>query len=106
MDRNHPNDKKGGHFFNGFFWGAAIGGGLAYLLSTKKGREFLKELIQDGIDMLDDATTPGEELTFEPEVYEEISEEGIAEPSKTKPLDSDSVSSSPKKRFFKKVARK
>ncbi len=61
---NQPQKKQGGHFFNGFFWGAALGGGFAYLLSTKKGRDLLKDLVQDGLDMLDD-------LTVEPEMAEE-----------------------------------
>lgn len=99
MNRDHQNNKKGGHFFNGFFWGAVIGGGLAYLLSTKKGRDLLKELTQDGIDMLDNATNPEKvEIVSEPEVYEEIMEVSAQETSpqtlpsqRKKPLENASL---------------
>lgn len=99
-------DKKGGHFFNGFFWGAMIGGGVAYLLSTKKGRNLLGELVQDGINMLDTATTPdGIEIASEPETYEEIIEEpAIQEPPKSSP--SEFKKEAPRKRFFRKVVKK
>lgn len=59
------NEKKQGKFMEGFFWGGVIGGGLSYLLSTKKGRDFLKDLIQTGMDALENATVP------EPEIFEE-----------------------------------
>lgn len=97
--------KKGGHFFNGFFWGAVIGGGFAYLLSTKRGRDLLKELTQDGIDMLDNATTPeNAEIVSEPEVYEEIVEEASQESPKVIPQDSAERRKEPsKKRFFRKI---
>lgn len=61
-------EKKQGKFFDGFFFGAVLGGGVAYVLSTKKGRDFVKELIQDGADLLESVTEP------EPEVYEETPE--------------------------------
>lgn len=104
MNNNHQQ-KKGGHFFNGFLWGAAIGGGLAYLLSTKKGRDLLKNLAQDSLDMLDD-------LTAEPETEEELSpiidEDAIQENVQEDTTSSENQSSdgkksevTTKKRFFK-----
>lgn len=100
---NQMEKKSGGHFFNGFFWGAALGGGFAYILSTKRGRELLKDLVQDGLDMLDD-------LTLEPEVAEEelspIEENAANKPADV-PLMEHSVSAEKqseqpvKKRFFR-----
>lgn len=96
MDMNNNHEKKGGHFFNGFFWGAVIGGGFTYLLTTKKGRDFLKELAQDGLDMLDG-------LTMEPEMAEEeeltpiVSEEVIVEEPRVAPVVTPAKESEPKK---------
>lgn len=59
------HEKKQGKFMEGFFWGGVVGGGLSYLLSTQKGRDFLKDLIQTGMDALENATVP------EPEIFEE-----------------------------------
>lgn len=111
MDNHH---KKGGKFLDGFFWGAVLGGGFAYLLSTKRGRELLKDLASDGMNMLDD-------LTAEPEMAEEelsplpderaeevrptaspLAAEAPAEATETPPVEKKTESVPPvKKRFFK-----
>lgn len=75
MSSTSPHEKKGGHFFNGFFWGAALGGGVAYLLSTKRGRDILKELFADGLDMLENATTPDDVEEFAPAGEDLVEEE-------------------------------
>ncbi|MBP9814826.1 MAG: YtxH domain-containing protein [Candidatus Levybacteria bacterium] len=105
---NLHHEKKGGNFFNGFFWGAVLGGGFAYLLSTKKGRDLLKDLISDGVDMLDGLTQEPE--AAEEEHYAEEQEPFVAEAKEDvdtsitteKPHVKTEASSQPvKKRFFK-----
>lgn len=44
------NDNK---FMTGFLWGVIIGGVCVYLLSTKKGKNILKELSDNGFDLLE-----------------------------------------------------
>lgn len=106
--------KHHGRFAEGFFWGAVIGGAAAYILSHKKGRDFVKELFQDGIDfleekaekvtideMLEEQDMMGESVE-EPIVeahvkdYEKIEPEGKEEAIKPQPQ---------KKRFFKKTQK-
>ncbi len=103
-------DKKGGHFINGFFWGAVLGGGFAYLISTKRGREFLKDLVQDGMDMLEEATMPEQEEVIEKPIIAEpstsVSEENvIEEPESVSHVQSKKVDPA-RKRFFRKAPRK
>lgn len=43
---NNGNNK----FLNGFIWGAIIGGGLVFLLNTKKGKRLLKLISEEGLD--------------------------------------------------------
>ncbi len=98
---NHQ--KTGGKFFNGFFWGAILGGGAAYILSTKRGREAVKELISEGIGRVEDATAPKKESLekiITPVMEEEIViEQGITSPSAEERAEA-------KRRFFKKAAKK
>ncbi len=44
------NQKSGGGFMSGFVWGAIIGGGIVYLLSTKKGKKILKAITEGGLE--------------------------------------------------------
>ena len=44
MNNNHNNK-----FFDGFLWGAIIGGGLVFLLGTKKGKKILKMITEEGV---------------------------------------------------------
>jgi hypothetical protein len=37
-----------------FTWGMIVGGALVFMLSTKKGREIIKELTEDGIEGIED----------------------------------------------------
>ncbi len=102
----HMQEKKGGKFFNGFFWGAALGGGAAYVLSTKKGRDTVKELISQGIDMLEDAVASKvakvEEMVSPVlDVEEEVIKK---EPIPASPEPAEKAD--PTKRFFKKAAKK
>ena len=103
-------DKKGGHFINGFFWGAVLGGGFAYLISTKRGRELLKDLVQDGMDMLEEATMPEQEEVMEAPIVVEPSvsavEEKVIEEPKSTSDEQGKKAESPRKRFFRKVSRK
>lgn len=104
MNTNNYTEKKhGGHFFNGFFWGAALGGSFAYVLSTKRGRDLIKDLFQDGLDMLDD-------LTMEPEMAEEelsmLAEPMVEQPVTTQTVEQGAVHEKKleqpaKKRFFR-----
>lgn len=47
MNNNHNNK-----FFDGFLWGAIIGGGLVFILGTKKGKKILKMITEEGVEGL------------------------------------------------------
>lgn len=60
MNNNNQNN-----FFNGFLWGAIIGGGLVFFLSTKKGKNLLKTLSESGLEELSELV----EKQFDEEEY-------------------------------------
>lgn len=103
----HDEKKHNGRFSEGFFWGAVIGGAAAYVLSHKKGREFIKELFQDGVDFLEEKA----EKTVEQEVFIEQDpgmDEEIVEvhPKNYEKIEEEKELSAPqKKRFFKKASK-
>lgn len=43
------NNSHNGGFFSGFLWGAIIGGGVVFLLGTKKGKKLLKTITEEGL---------------------------------------------------------
>lgn len=97
-------EKKGGKFFNGLLWGAALGGGAAYLLSNKRGRDLLKDLLHDGVDLLEKDLAPKKkaiEKVLAPEMHEEAIIESAPQDS-----ESEEQTSADKKRFFKKATKK
>ncbi len=97
------NQKSGGKFFSGFFWGAVLGGASAYVLSTKRGREVVKELISEGVNRLEDAAAPKKE-NIEKIISPIMEEEVVVE--KEAGSVSDEEKGDSKKRFFKKAAKK
>lgn len=94
-------DKKGGNFFSGLLWGAALGGGTAYVLSTKRGRDLLKELVHDGLDLLE--KDMGSQKKAIEKVLSPIREEEIV--SETELASGEKIAAD-KKRFFKKDSKK
>lgn len=70
MSHKSDNHHKGGKFLDGFFWGAVLGGGAAYVLSTKKGRDIVKELIQEGVNVLENMAAP-DEVMEAPQIIED-----------------------------------
>ena len=44
------NNENGGKFLNGFLWGAILGGGIIFLLGTKKGKKLLKTITEEGLE--------------------------------------------------------
>lgn len=51
MNNNHSNQSKGPGFINGFLWGAIIGAGVVFLLGTKKGKNILKVISEEGLEL-------------------------------------------------------
>lgn len=102
-EKNHH-----GRFTEGFFWGAVIGGAAAYVLSHKKGREFIKELFQNGVDFLEEkAEKAVEKEVFteqDAEVNEPVIEVHTKDYEKIETEETPQLSTS-KKRFFKKVPK-
>ena len=104
MNNNHSN-----RFFDGFLWGAIIGGGLVFLLSTKKGKKILKTITEEGVEGLSEileAQMDEGDLEEELEEGKESPEEpvlkgnGVSKNSQSK--ESQEEVKSPRKRFFRK----
>ena len=51
MVNNHGSNNSGSKFMTGLMWGAIIGGGLVFLLGTKKGKRIIKTLSEEGIEL-------------------------------------------------------
>lgn len=49
MDKEHKHHHDAG-FSNGFLLGALVGGGLVFLLGTKKGKQVFKTLTENGFE--------------------------------------------------------
>lgn len=68
MDKNNTNHPSHGNgFASGFFVGIILGGLIVFLLGTKKGKQILKTLAENGFegmsqftDLLDDEEEDGE----------------------------------------------
>lgn len=71
---NHEH--KGGGFLNGFLWGLLIGGGLALLFTTKKGRKIIRTVTEGGLESIAEVEDLIEDLEGK-----EDAEEGFAERS-------------------------
>ena len=99
-------DHKKSNFWGGFFMGTVVGGALYSLLSTKEGREKVKEILEKGQDFLTDLEKKGEGKAKEyfdvgkEKMQEKVSE--IKEELKEAVTDPDSK---PRKSFssFKKL---
>lgn len=51
MDKEQKHHHSGsGGFSNGFLLGAIVGGGLVFLVGTKKGKQVLKKLTENGFE--------------------------------------------------------
>ena len=70
MENNNSNN-GGGKFLNGFLLGALIGGGLVFLLSTKKGKKIVKSFSENGLDNISKMLNPQDDNVEEK--YEEAS---------------------------------
>ncbi len=68
------NSGNGNRFFDGFLWGAIIGGGLVFLLGTKKGKKLLKTISEEGVEGLSELLEEqiDKEEDFENEVPEQV----------------------------------
>jgi gas vesicle protein len=51
---DHYHHDNQGSFLNGLILGAIIGVGVAFFLSTKKGKELANEISEKGLSLLDD----------------------------------------------------
>ena len=115
METKH--DKHGG---NAFFWGLIIGAFLATLLTTKRGRQILRELTNLGLELFEDFVeertkpkTSGDNTISEIEDIEESKEDVESEIAEveTQPVEkivteAKSSGNGHKKRLFKGIRRK
>ncbi|MEK7502459.1 MAG: hypothetical protein AAB609_02950 [Patescibacteria group bacterium] len=106
MNNNHNNK-----FFDGFLWGAIIGGGLVFILGTKKGKKILKMITEEGVEGLSEILEAqmdegdledGEEMENMTEAPEEplLRGNGVSKNSQSKESQGEAKSS--RKRFFRK----
>ena len=92
------NGNHGNKFFEGFIWGAIIGGAIVFLMGTKKGKKLLKAIADEGVGNFADILDEGiDENEPDEEELEETSGNGLAEDKKIQ-----EPKSSPRKRFFRR----
>ncbi|MCL5438360.1 MAG: YtxH domain-containing protein [Patescibacteria group bacterium] len=82
MDYCDKKNKSGSSFFNGFIWGAVMGAGVCYFLTTKTGKKLIKKLTTDGLEGVTEVTNLiREEVKHseEPQVQDDFEEEAEEE---------------------------
>lgn len=67
---SNNGSRNGGSFFNGFLWGAILGGGLVFLLGTKKGKQLLKVITERGLEGISEISDLIEDIEEEKEIRE------------------------------------
>ncbi|OGH21309.1 MAG: hypothetical protein A2958_00725 [Candidatus Levybacteria bacterium RIFCSPLOWO2_01_FULL_38_13] len=96
-------------FFEGFLWGAIIGGGLVFFLTTKKGKKLLKTISENGLENLTEMLADDdleyeetiEEIPEEPRIAQkETSSNGNGVPKSNS--ENEPVKTKPARRFFKR----
>lgn len=71
------SNSNGGGFSNGFLFGVLLGGGIVFLLGTKKGKKLLKTITEEGLEGIAELEDFVED---EAEEYEEESSHNSSEP--------------------------
>lgn len=102
------NNHHGGGFMNGFLWGLIIGGGLVFLLGTKKGKKIVK-VISEGLEEASELGNLLEEEELEEDEEPEPTRSTQTSNGETKPEESQSVTetiASHTKRFFKGIPKR
>ena len=106
MNNNHSNK-----FFDGFLCGAIMGGGLVFLLGTKKGKKILKMITEEGVEglseILEEQMDEEEEDAEDEEMDQIVEEPKIVKGNGVTSNNSEPVESAPKlksirKRFFRR----
>lgn len=95
---NREDHHHGGGFMNGFVMGAVIGAGVVFLLGTKKGKQVLQTLTENGFEGISEIT---DMLSDDDEGFEEqyTAEGEIAKKETPK------SSMKPLKRLFKGIRK-
>lgn len=107
MDNNNA-----GKFLNGFLLGAVIGGGIVFLLSSKKGKKLLRTLSEEGLDKVSDLLEEQEEIiddNKETEQQEPLSKPSPEGEKETNGETKHAQTTNKKplvKRFFKGISRR
>lgn len=71
MSNNSNDSQRGGNFFNGFLLGALIGGGVVFLLGTKKGKQLFKTITEGGFEGISEIEDLIEDIEEEHEIQSE-----------------------------------
>lgn len=98
------NNNHGGGFINGFLWGAIIGALVVFLLGTKKGKNILKLISEESLELSelfgeDDQEVHRKEKPVRQAETAEVPSDPETENGEVKPV------SSPK-RFFRGIPKK
>lgn len=97
-------ENNNGKFMSGFIWGAIIGGGLVFLLSTKKGKKILKMLSVEGLESVSKLLENNEEESIDEDDEELTEKDSIGGEPIKKPVNGNGHK--PLRRFFKGISKK
>lgn len=96
------NNNGGGKFLNGFLLGALIGGGIVFLLSSKKGKEVLKTLSEEGLDNISELLQQEDQIVDDGQDEVEEKKESNREEGQTQEINKKPLV----RRFFRGISRK
>lgn len=95
------NNNSSGGFSHGFLLGIILGGGIVFLMGTKKGKKLLKTITEEGLEGIADLEDFVEDEALE---YEEESSHNSSQPE-TKVSPVEKVVSSTR-RLFRGIPKK
>ncbi|MEK7518204.1 MAG: hypothetical protein AAB583_06705 [Patescibacteria group bacterium] len=101
MENNNSN--SGSKFFNGFLLGALIGGGIVFLLGTKKGKKLLKAISEEGLGNISNILDEADNL----QDIDDIEDVDKVMPQKNSITEDQTSEAKPKvRRFFRGITRR
>jgi len=98
------NNSGGNRFFDGFLWGAIIGGGIVFLLGTKKGKKLIKTITEEGVEGFSNLLQEQieQEEDYEEEQEEDLSGNGVVNDVSHENVEEQKEPQTIRKRFFRR----
>lgn len=105
---NDKNNNSNNNFFSGFLLGLLVGAAVVFLLGTKKGKQLLKAISEDGIDNISNILDEANKTEDLGEVLEKKEKpKKVFTPRREFAIKEMDIENKPKvRRFFRGISRR